>query len=30
MGTVDDTICDLVYEAETEFNDRIDELGDAA
>ena len=30
MASIDDTISDLVYEVETELNDRIDELGDAA
>lgn len=30
MASIDDMISDLVYEVETEFHDRIDELGDAA
>jgi|GEM_PF-1424576 len=30
MDSIDDTISDLVYEVETELNDEIDRLGDAA
>lgn len=30
MDTIDDTISDLVYEAETQLNDSIERLGDAA